>query len=240
MVAREIPTQNSDPRGPNVSALTRRRVLLIPAASRAQANAPQRLTRRGATPVARAIALILVAASAACQRSPSGPGAGISDSTFVAVLADLRLAVTPRNGVAIPPPPDTAALSHTRDSILRKYGVTAVGLESAASRLANHPDHAADIFGAIDHRVQLALAKVPVMPPAGSTPAGATAAPPSSLHPALSSPSTAGQAVPPGTASPTRAPAAVGPPGLLTRPNRPPVAGSKPTKPPARKPADSL
>ncbi len=199
--------------------------------------------RMSLTPLGVSLALVV---ATACQNSPSGPGA-VSDSTFVAAVSDLRLAVTPRATPGIAPaPPDTAALSHARDSILKKYGVTAAALESAAGRLARRPDHAADIFGAIDHRVQTASAQVVPQPGPGNprpTPAGAAAPPVNSLHPSLPGQAPATNA--PGRGPITRPPAAAGQPGLLTRPTQPAGTSVPRTKTPivppkARKPSDSL
>jgi hypothetical protein len=51
---------------------------------------------------------------------------------------------------------DSAGRSRKRDSVLRAYRLTPTVLESAASRLAGRPEHAAELLHAIDSRVAAA------------------------------------------------------------------------------------
>jgi hypothetical protein len=162
-----------------------------------------------------------------CQRTKA-TGEGINDSTFVAVVADLRLAVMP-GGVA--GSRDSAGQAAARDSILRKYRVTPAALESVASRLANRPKHAADIFGAIDRKVlSTPVPGVPrtVVPGAQPAVVGRAAVAPGSTRP--------GQPllIPPSPASANPTP---------TRVSRPPTSTQALTpaqKAQPRKPKDSL
>ncbi len=95
----------------------------------------------------------------ACRHPPAD---GVSDSTFVQMMTSLRL-VASDTGL------DSAKRVLARDSVLRRYRVTAVQLESAASRLAERPDHAAQLLHAIDNKVAVAQNRarppVPVVKP---------------------------------------------------------------------------
>ncbi|HXB25333.1 MAG TPA: hypothetical protein VNV25_11445 [Gemmatimonadaceae bacterium] len=54
---------------------------------------------------------------------------------------------------------DSAGRVRKRDSVLRVYRLTPTVLESAASRLAERPDHAVELLHAIDARVAAAANK---------------------------------------------------------------------------------
>src|SRR4051812_40005830 len=89
--------------------------------------------------------VILVLACAmvgGCARGDIVPG--VSDSTFVATMAELRRAEGSTT--------DTAALGAARRRILQQRGLTVEVMDRAARALANDPDHAADLFDAIEKR----------------------------------------------------------------------------------------
>jgi hypothetical protein len=92
-------------------------------------------------PVSRNLALISIAAVIACRGNDIVRG--VSDSTFVQTMADLRRLPTVIQG-------DTSFRVRMRDSILRVHGVTAPQIESAAARLANDPERAAELWNAIE------------------------------------------------------------------------------------------
>lgn len=89
--------------------------------------------------------MCLLAVSAAVLASCRGDEivSGVSDSTFAQTMIALRrlpLATTS----------DTVARAAARDSILRAHGITGVQLESAAVRLADQPDRAANLWRVIE------------------------------------------------------------------------------------------
>ena len=84
---------------------------------------------------------VLVLVLGGCRQRPLAPG--ISDSTFVRVMAGLRRLPT---GTAV----DRYTRDHARDSILKAHGVTAPQIESAAVALAADPERAAALWRAID------------------------------------------------------------------------------------------
>jgi hypothetical protein len=59
---------------------------------------------------------------------------------------------------------DSAGRARKRDSVLRVYRLTPTVLESAASRLADRPDHAVELLHAIDARVAAATNRANVPP----------------------------------------------------------------------------
>lgn len=73
--------------------------------------------------------------------------AGVSDSTFVETMADLRR-------LHSQPWLDTTARAAARDSILQSRGLTPEDLERASRALAGDPDRALEIWAEIDRRVQ--------------------------------------------------------------------------------------
>lgn len=85
---------------------------------------------------------ILACAVVGCARGDIVPG--VSDSAFVATMADLRRV----QGST----PDTAALAATRKRILQQRGLTVEQMDRAGRALANDPQRAADIFDAVDKR----------------------------------------------------------------------------------------
>ena len=88
------------------------------------------------------VTLILACAIVGCARGDIVPG--VSDSAFVAAMADLRRA----QGST----PDTVALAAARKRILQQRGLTVEQMDRAARALANDPQRAADLFDAIDKR----------------------------------------------------------------------------------------
>jgi hypothetical protein len=88
--------------------------------------------------------LVIAAAALACERKELAPG--VTDSTFVGAMAGLRR--LPASAMV-----DSASRKRARDSILRRYQVTGVQLESAASKLASEPERAAAVWSAIERRM---------------------------------------------------------------------------------------
>ena len=86
--------------------------------------------------------LILACAIVGCARGDIVPG--VSDSAFVATMAELRRA----QGTTT----DTVALAAMRRRILQQRGLTVEQLDRAGRALANDPQRAADLFDAIDKR----------------------------------------------------------------------------------------
>ena len=111
--------------------------------------------------------LLGLTATAACRRTQPGPDSA-ADSTFVLALADLRRAVLPGGAETTR---DSTGRAMVRDSILRKYHVTASILEDIARRLAQNPEQASLILHAVDRHVQLAMGSAPASPP-GVVPPG--------------------------------------------------------------------
>ena len=72
---------------------------------------------------------------------------------------------------------DSAGRARKRDSVLRVYRLTPTTLESAASRLAERPEHAVELLRAIDVGVAKAASKA-VTPSAPAAPSGAPRSPP--------------------------------------------------------------
>lgn len=98
--------------------------------------------------------LAIVAATAvACSQEEIVPG--VTDSTFVHAMVELRR--LPLGGGL-----DPTARRITRDAILQRYGLDSAKLESAAKALADDPDRAAAIWQAIER-----AATIP--PPAPNT-----------------------------------------------------------------------
>lgn len=79
---------------------------------------------------------------AACKGGEIIPG--VSDSTFVATMADLRRAEAIEH--------DAAALAASRKRILQQRGLTPERMESAARKLGEDPDRAVAIWQAIERR----------------------------------------------------------------------------------------
>jgi len=88
------------------------------------------------------VTLILACAVVGCARGDIVPG--VSDSAFVAAMADFRRAQGSTS--------DTVALAAARHRILQQRGLTVEKMDRAARALANDPQRAADLFDAIDKR----------------------------------------------------------------------------------------
>jgi hypothetical protein len=99
-----------------------------------------------------AIALLFVSVSLGCRTHDIV--SGVTDSTFVAAMADLRR-------VQLAPGLDSARRSAMRDSVMRLRRVSSQQLEAAARRLAGQPDRAHDIWEAIDKRASPDTANKP-------------------------------------------------------------------------------
>jgi hypothetical protein len=112
----------------------------------------------------------ILVASSACAGHQTRPG-DLSDSTFVAVMAELRHAVQPGGPETTR---DSAGRQAVRDSILKKYGVTPTAIESTAGHLADRQGHAADILRAIDRKVQAISSAPPPPRPVQLPPAAAS------------------------------------------------------------------
>jgi hypothetical protein len=88
------------------------------------------------------VTLILACAIVGCARGDIVPG--VSDSAFVATMAELRRAQGSTS--------DSGALAAARRRILQQRGLTVEQMDRAGRALANDPQHAADLFDAIDKR----------------------------------------------------------------------------------------
>ena len=97
------------------------------------------------------VVLVMLASAASCRRSQLATG--VSDSTFVAVMADLKRAQEA-------PGLDSAGRAARRDSILQSRGLTPAQLETAARELAENPTRAQTVWQAIQRR-----ASEPTTPP---------------------------------------------------------------------------
>ena len=71
---------------------------------------------------------------------------GVSDSTFVATMAELRL-------VQLNASLDSAGRTVARQRILQRRGLTPAALERAARALADDPEHAGAVWQAINAHV---------------------------------------------------------------------------------------
>ena len=92
----------------------------------------------------RACHLIAVAILvAACQRGEIVPG--VSDSSFVAAMADLRQ-------LAREPGYDSTARARARQGVLQSRGLTLEQLDRAAARLAREPERASELWRAIEEK----------------------------------------------------------------------------------------
>jgi hypothetical protein len=119
----------------------------------------------GTPSIARHVSLIVLVALAAvtgCQRSRSANG--VSDATFVAVMADLKR-------VQDAPGSNASQKAARRDSVLQSRGLTPGQLEQAARELAQNPTRAQTVWQAVQRRAADTTAKA-VAPPA---PAAASA-----------------------------------------------------------------
>jgi hypothetical protein len=117
----------------------------------------------------RACHLIAVAILvAACRRGEIVPG--VSDSSFVAAMADLRQ-------LAREPGFDSTSRARARQGVLQSRGLTMEQLDAAAAQLAREPQRAADLWQAIEQKAAT-LDPPPAAAPAtkqrDSTPSGAS------------------------------------------------------------------
>jgi hypothetical protein len=87
--------------------------------------------------------LIALAAVTGCQRSRTSNG--VSDSTFVAVLADLKR-------VQVAPGLSASQRAASRDSVLQIHGLKPAQLEEAAKQLAANPARAQTVWQAVQRR----------------------------------------------------------------------------------------
>ena len=118
---------------------------------------------------AHAVAAVVLLASAGCRRDEII--SGVSDSAFVATMADLRRV---QNDASL----DSARRKMARDSVLQRRGLTPAEVERAARALARNPDRASAIWQAIDRR-----AEEPVEPPQTRPPGPPPGVPPEPLPP---------------------------------------------------------
>jgi hypothetical protein len=96
------------------------------------------------------VALVLMAGVSGCRRDKAS--AGISDSTFVATIAQLH-AVNADTSL------DSTGRAAARQAVLREQGVTGEALERAARAMAADPEHALVVWTAIEQRVREAPSK---------------------------------------------------------------------------------
>jgi len=89
------------------------------------------------------IVLVFLGSVAGCRRSQLVTG--VSDSAFVAVMADLKR-------VQDAPGIDSAQRAARRDSILQSRGLTPAQLEAAAQQLAQNPGRAQTVWQAVLQR----------------------------------------------------------------------------------------
>ena len=147
------------------------------------------------------------AASALLCACSAHPRSGVSDSTFVAAMADLRRVIPPPNSpVSIAPradsggpaadsaarvadssarAADSARRAAKRDSILRHYGLSEQALEAKARELGRDPDRAVEILHAIDRKTYVSAP--PPLPPGPPGPPSPPAGPPAATSAQTSS-----------------------------------------------------
>ena len=89
------------------------------------------------------IVLVWLGSTAGCRRSELATG--VSDSAFVAVMADLKR-------VQDAPGMDSAQRAARRDSVLQSRGLTPAQLETAARELARNPTRAQTVWQAVEQR----------------------------------------------------------------------------------------
>ena len=89
------------------------------------------------------LVLVSLASAAGCRRPQLATG--VSDSAFVAVMADLKR-------VQDAPGMDSAQRAARRDSILQSRGLTPAQLEAAAHQLAQNPGRAQTVWQAVERR----------------------------------------------------------------------------------------
>ena len=89
------------------------------------------------------LVLVSLASASGCRRPQ--PASLVSDSVFVAVMADLKR-------VQDAPGMDSAQRVARRDSILRSRALTPAQLEAVARQLAHNPARAQTVWQAIERR----------------------------------------------------------------------------------------
>ena len=89
------------------------------------------------------LVLVCLGSNAGCGRSQLATG--VSDSAFVAVMADLKR-------VQDAPGMDSAQRAARRDSVLQSRGLTPAQLEAAARELARNPGRAQTVWQAVEQR----------------------------------------------------------------------------------------
>ena len=114
-----------------------------------------------------ALSVILICALVAGCRNRRAPSLGMTDSTFVGALRELRR-------VQADTSLDVTMKDSSRRMVLRRYQVTSVELEHAARVLAESPARASDLWRQIESASRPAVARA-TSPIAGP--------PPSNNHP---------------------------------------------------------
>jgi crotonobetainyl-CoA:carnitine CoA-transferase CaiB-like acyl-CoA transferase len=114
-----------------------------------------------------ALSVTLICALAAGCRNRRAPSLGMSDSTFVGALRELRR-------VQADSSLDTTMRDSSRRMILRRYSVTSAQLEHAARVLAESPARASDLWRQIESASRPAVARpntpIPGPPPSNNHP----------------------------------------------------------------------
>ncbi len=117
------------------------------------------------TRLALSVTLICVLAGG-CRRSHA-PRLGMTDSTFVGALRELRRV---QGDSSL----DVTMKDSSRRMVLRRYNVTSAQLEHAARVLAESPAHASDLWRQIESAARPAVAKatapIPGPPPSNNHP----------------------------------------------------------------------
>lgn len=107
------------------------------------------------------VCLVLgLAGTAACR---AGPTSDVSDSAYVATMADLRR--VQRDSVG-----DSASLARARQAVLQGRGLTAERMERHARALAAEPERASKVFQAIALKAAPALPRENVFRPTPDAP----------------------------------------------------------------------
>jgi type II secretory pathway component HofQ len=108
--------------------------------------------------------MLTMASAGGCRRSASAVD-GISETTFVGTMVELRRLDTATTG-------DSATKAAARAAVLQRRGLTAVQLERYAASLADDPAHAQELFARIDSTVTRgANGGKPLPPPPSAAPA---------------------------------------------------------------------
>ena len=89
----------------------------------------------------RGILIVMLLGAAACRSRTAD--LGMSDSAFVQVMGELKV-VADAPGITEP------VRTQRRDAVLRKRGMSAVRLEQLSATLSEHPQHARQLWSAIE------------------------------------------------------------------------------------------